>query len=77
MVCCPSRFAYHYEIFTVYPPLHLLLRAVVRLLATLKGLLQESQRENIVKMINAGGVRTEDKNKQKKQCGFALQPYSA
>ncbi len=54
----------HDKIFTIYPPLHLLLRTGVHLPARLKGPQQESQRGGIVKKIRGRG-KTENKKKIK------------
>jgi hypothetical protein len=63
---CISRLSDHDKIFTVYPPLHLLLSTSVHLPARLKGPRQESQRGSIVKIIRAGRGKPENK-KFKKQ----------
>ncbi len=53
MVSCINRSSDHDKIFTVYPPIHLLLSSGVHLPARLKGLRQENQRAVIVKIICA------------------------
>ena len=53
MVSCINRLSDHDKIFTVYPPLHLLLSTGVLLPARLKGPRQENQRAVIVKIIRA------------------------
>ncbi len=66
MVSCISRLSDHDKIFTVYPPLHLLLSTGVHLPSRLKGPRQENQKADIVKIIRAVWGKMENK-KFKKQ----------
>ncbi len=61
MFSCINRSSDHDKIFTVYPPLHLLLSTGVHLPARLKGPRQENQRAVIVKIIRAIYMREDGK----------------